>query len=255
MREEVKKDTVTRAGRVGQREIVCHYLEISSGDAQSERACRSLRSALARRYLATLSLTDGSIRENSGFHGEKLASHWAPNHLPAILFLSFGLVLFEARPQYLRPAQTDAAQTGAYVQAIDSAGVPKAPEPALDDRGAAGKRALCCQARRQYPAGRPALSFSDVLPDVQRTERSDSQGQRRFPRHFSEGRPAGDRSRTAACADRREVNSGASAILKCGPSISPESWRQVTTEFASSATGAKSAATPWSSISRTATAA
>ena len=250
MREGVKKDTGYSARRIGQREIVCHYLEVSL--VRKPSGPELLTSALARRYLAG-SLTDGSIRENSGFHGETLASTGPRNHLPLSSF--FLSVWFSSKAQP-RPASAQTAQPKLLLTSRPSTPlVPKAPEPALMTVAPPGSALYVAKRGDSIPAGGPALSFSDLLPDLVRTGRGDPQGQRGFPRHVPEGWPAGDRSRTAACADRGEVSSGASVTLKCGPSISLESWPPATTGFASSSTGAKWAATPWSSISRTAMAA
>jgi hypothetical protein len=106
-------------------------------------------------------LPDASIRENSGFHGEHFASVWAQTiqaYRPS--FLEFSDFRGRAGGGTDRPHRTGTGVPDGCASGIKGS-------RALVDRGSTGKRALCRQARRQYPRHRPALSLSNVVPNFE----------------------------------------------------------------------------------------
>ena len=174
-----------------------------------------------------------------------------PGSLATILFLSFGLVLTE-----IAPAPPAAAQTAHPKLVLTSRPtaplVPKAPDPSLVTVAPPGSALYVAKRGDSIPlVAHKYLAQTSYLTSSELTE-AIHKANERFPQHFPEGGPAGDHPRDCCPPRSSRSRSRSTVILKFGRCTSPESWRPATTEYASSSTGGKSAATPLSSISRTA---
>ena len=152
------------------------------------------------------SLTAGSIRENSRFHGEYLAS--TGPRITRRYPLSF--FRFSSHRNCAGPAghsANRAPQVGAHFPFGDSAGA-QGPGAALVTVAPPGSALYVAKRGDSIPlVARHYLSQTSYLTSSELSE-AIHERQRGFPRHFPEGGPAGDHPRTAAGPDRREISSG-----------------------------------------------